>query len=193
MEFYSSMRGMSPEDIAKAVEKEFEGLHYINEKLIRKVAKITDPEEDISNLSHLDISVDAKEHSIPRIGKLLPNLKSLRLNDSYMSGFRDLGTSLKYLRVLWAPRAGISDLDGISALPCLRELYISFNQVSDLTPLAMHERIQVLDLEGNCVEELDQLSQLGTCMELTSLSLSENPIAKIKDNRTKIFIDRSKI
>ena len=24
MEFYSSMRGMSPEDIAKAVEKEFE-------------------------------------------------------------------------------------------------------------------------------------------------------------------------
>ena len=67
MEFYSSMRGMSPEDIAKAVEKEFEGLHYINEKLIRKVAKITDPEEDISNLSHLDISVDAKEHSIPRI------------------------------------------------------------------------------------------------------------------------------
>ena len=86
------MRGMSPEDIAKAVEKEFEGLHYINEKLIRKLAKITDPEEDISNLSHLDISVDAKEHSIPRIGKLsCLTQKSLKLNNSYMSGFRDLG------------------------------------------------------------------------------------------------------
>ena len=187
MEFYSSMRGMSPEDIAKAVEKEFEGLHYITEKLIRKLAKITDPEEDIANLSHLDISVDGKEHSIPRIGKLLPNLKSLKLNNSYMSGFRDLGTSLTYLRVLWAPRAGISDLDGISALPSLRELYISFNNVSDLTPLAMHERIQVLDLEGNCVEELDQLAQLGTCMELTSLSLSENPIAKIKEYRRVVL------
>ena len=51
----------------------------------------------------------------------------------------------------------------------------------------MHERIQVLDLEGNCVEELDQLSQLGTCMELTSLSLSENPIAKIKEYRRVVL------
>lgn len=187
MDFYKSTRGMSPDAVAKAVEEEFEGLHYINEKLLRKLTNTTDPEKDISNVTHLDITVDAKEHSIPRIGKILPNLKSLKLVDSYVSGFRDLGTSLRFLRVLWAPRAGISDLDGISALPSLRELYICFNNVSDLTPLAMHERIQVLDMEGNCVDDLDQLGQLGTCMELTTLSLSENPIAKVKEYRRVVL------
>ena len=48
MEFYSSMRGMSPEDIAKKWKSS--KACTINEKLIRKLAKITDP-EDILNLS----------------------------------------------------------------------------------------------------------------------------------------------
>ena len=63
MEFYKSTRGMSPDAVAKAVEEEFEGLHYINEKLLRKLTNTTDPEKDISNVTHLDITVDAKEHN----------------------------------------------------------------------------------------------------------------------------------
>ena len=61
------------------MEEEFEGLHYINEKLLRKLTNTTDPEKDISNVTHLDITVDAKEHSIPRIGKILPNLKKFEI------------------------------------------------------------------------------------------------------------------
>ena len=49
MDFYKSTRGMSPDAVAKAVEEEFEGLHYINEKLLRNLTNTTDPEKDISN------------------------------------------------------------------------------------------------------------------------------------------------
>jgi Leucine-rich repeat (LRR) protein len=44
-------------------------------------------------------------------------------------------------------------LSGINAFPQLKELYVSFNSISDLSPLYFHECIEVLDLEGNEVEE----------------------------------------
>ena len=55
----------------------------------------------------------------------------------------DLGTSLRHLRVLRAARCGLTELDGIGALPLLEELYLAFNDIWDLSSLAMHENIQV--------------------------------------------------
>ena len=34
-------------------------------------------------------------------------------------------------------------MDGIHALPLLEELYLAFNDIWDLTSIAMHERIEV--------------------------------------------------
>jgi hypothetical protein len=186
MEFFNSTRGMSPDAIAKAVEREFADLHYISDTRLARLCHT-----DVDGLEHvqkLEITLDAAKHSVSRIGKFLPRLQSLRFgNNSFLSGFRDLGTSLRCLRILWAPRAGIADVDGISALPELRELYIPFNNVSDLTPLSMHENIQVLDLEGNALDEVEQLVQLGTCTALATLSLADNPVAQIDSYRRVVL------
>lgn len=62
--------------------------------------------------------------------------------------YRDLGSALHKLEVLWMPRCSLEELDGISAMLQLRELYLAYNELSDLSPLSMLEELEILDLEG---------------------------------------------
>ncbi|XP_024902060.1 leucine-rich repeat-containing protein 56 isoform X4 [Pteropus alecto] len=43
--------------------------------------------------------------------------------------------------------------------PVPQELYVSYNSISDLSPLCLLEQLEVLDLEGNSVEDLGQAPQ----------------------------------
>ena len=65
-----------------------------------------------------------------------------------MCTYRDLGSSLNNLGVLWMARCGVQELDGISAMGALREVYLSYNEIDDLSPLSLLEELEVLDLEG---------------------------------------------
>ena len=82
------------------------------------------------------------------------------------------------LQVLWLSRAGVTELWGISAMPLLEELYVSFNEISDLSSLNYHEGLQVIDLEGNNVAAWEEVEVLETLPELRELSLAGNPIQK---------------
>ena len=55
--------------------------------------------------------------------------------------------------------------------------------VADATALVGHEKLEVLDLEANRVSDLDELSSLGTCCALWSLTLAGNPVARRADYR----------
>ena len=122
-------------------------------------------------------SIVAHKTPIDHIGELLPNLLKLRLVQSTVPSFRDMGTKLRNLRVLWMSRCGVNDLSGISGLPKLEELYLSFNDVRYLEDLSMHDNIQVLDLEANQVQDFDQLDHLGSCQKLNCLTLSGCPLS----------------
>lgn len=74
----------------------------------------------------------------------MPLLSELRLErGSTLASFRDLGSSLSNLRVLWLSACGIRHLDGVGALSSLEELYLAFNDVEDLTSIALHDRLEV--------------------------------------------------
>lgn len=45
-------------------------------------------------------------------------------------------------------RCNLDDLDGICAMNNLKELYLSYNEIHDLSPLSMMESLEILDLEG---------------------------------------------
>lgn len=45
-------------------------------------------------------------------------------------------------------------------MPNLIELNCSFNNISDVSPLAFHSKIQILDLEGNQLTDEYQLDHL---------------------------------
>merc|ERR1712166_1252357 len=68
---------LSPDQVAKAVEKEFEDLDYISE---RKLKKLTN-EDNLENVKRLELSIDTREHSLSRLGHLTPNLFEFKLYD----------------------------------------------------------------------------------------------------------------
>ncbi|XP_060932500.1 leucine-rich repeat-containing protein 56 [Limanda limanda] len=131
---------------------------------------------DLSFVTSLEICVDTQETSLGNFGALLPKLVQLKMNNSAIMSVRDLGTTLSHLQVLWMSRCCLQDLDGISSFSCLEELYVAYNSVSDLSQLGMLENLQLLDLEGNDVDDLVQVQYLGLCGKLQKLTLEGNPV-----------------
>ncbi len=100
-------------------------------------------EDDLAAVTFLELSVNTADQSVAQVGELCPNLMQLKLNNSFLQSIRDLGTAVRNLQVLWLSRCGVSDLDGISVLDGLTELYLSFNTVEDITPLSLHDHLEV--------------------------------------------------
>jgi len=128
------------------------------------------------NSPQLELTFDASESDISELCDNLSSCQTLKLSSSYLSSFRDLGTQLQQLQVLSVIRAGLVDCDGIVALPQLRELYASFNSISDISGIALLDHLEVLDLEGNCLS-LSAVPALGSVRSLRQLTLQSNPAA----------------
>jgi Leucine-rich repeat (LRR) protein len=106
----------------------------------------------------------------------LSSLEYLKLNDSIISTFRDIGTSFKNVRVLHIGRCELKEVQGIQAFEQLEELYISYNEIDELFDIGFLEHLSVLDFEGNNVKDMDQLFYLKRCRKLTHLNLKYNPV-----------------
>jgi len=145
---------------------------------------------DLTTVRSLEIQVDTVQENqqVEALGDLLPNLDQLRLSQSAILTMRDLGTGLTNLRVLYLSRCSLQDLGGVTALPVLEELYVSFNDICDLSPLCTHESLQVLDLEGNLVEDCSDVEEaLQTVSTLRELTLVDNPVMKGDEVRAKLL------
>lgn len=64
----------------------------------------------------------------------------------------------------------------ILLFPSAEELYIAYNKISDLCPLSFLDHLEVLDLEGNNIEDINQMQYLGLCCKLSSLTVQGNLI-----------------
>ncbi|KAL3313925.1 Leucine-rich repeat-containing protein 56, partial [Cichlidogyrus casuarinus] len=84
-------------------------------------------------------------------GEHLPNLKELKLSNSIIPKMRDLGTSLTNITILWMPHCCLHCLYGIATMPNLKELYLAFNELDDVSTLGMLENLETLDLEGKMI------------------------------------------
>lgn len=57
-----------------------------------------------------------------------------------------------------------------------KELYVAYNSISDLSQLTWLDHLEVLDLEGNNIEDIDQMQYLGLCGKLSRLTVEGNLI-----------------
>ncbi|KAJ3325779.1 Leucine-rich repeat-containing protein 56 [Blyttiomyces sp. JEL0837] len=137
--------------------------------------------KDLGAVTHIELKVDTRITSLADLGRSLPALEQLKLNDSFIPSIRDLGVGFGNLRVLWMAKCHLAELDGISSLSALKELYLSYNEISDLSSLSMVDGLEVLDLEGNCVHDFSQLEYLSLCQSLTTLTLEGNPVTESLD------------
>jgi Leucine-rich repeat (LRR) protein len=77
------------------------------------------------------------------------------MNDSIIKCFRDIGTSFRFVRILYLARCELKEIQGILAFEQLEELYISYNCIEELFDIGFLEHLSVLDMEGNNVKALD--------------------------------------
>ena len=111
--------------------------------------------EELSNLTKIEMRVDTSCHNLQMIGEILCSLEYLKMNDSIIKCFRDIGSSFKHVRVLHLARCELREVQGIQAFEFLEELYLSYNDISELFDIGFLEHLSVLDLEGNNVKSLD--------------------------------------
>lgn len=132
--------------------------------------------DNLDDIYRLELKVDTKETSLGNFGSLLPNLTQLKLSNSNIPCIRDLGSSLRNVTVLWMSRCGLFELDGISSMLSLKELYLSYNEICDISALSMLDSLQILDLEGNNIDDTQQIHYLAMCSNLSSLTLEGNTV-----------------
>ena len=70
------------------------------------------------------------------------------LHVNHWTCFRDLGSSLNNVRVLWMAQCGLMDLESVSSMSGLRELYLAYNELTDISPCSMLDELRILDVEG---------------------------------------------
>ncbi|CAG2227253.1 Leucine-rich repeat-containing protein 56 [Mytilus edulis] len=145
----------------------------INRKLLDKSLTGIQNLEDVRSL---ELKVDTSDTSLGNFGSLLPCLTQLKLSNSCIPYIRDLGSSLRTIQILWMSRCGLLELDGISSMISLTEVYLSYNEISDISPISMLDNLQILDLEGNNVRRYIPSTVLGMCTQLNRLTLESNPV-----------------
>lgn len=118
---------------------------------------------ELAMLPKLELRVDTQCHSLQVTGEILASLEYLKLNDSIIRSFWDIGTSFKNVRILHLARCELKELQGIQAFPQLEELYVGFNDIEELFDVGFCEHLQVLDFEGNNVGSVEQLYYLKRC------------------------------
>ena len=69
--------------------------------------------EDLAKLTKIEMKVDTSYHNLQMTGEILCSLEYLKLNDSIIRCFRDIGTSFQFVRVLHLARCDLKEVQGI--------------------------------------------------------------------------------
>ena len=74
------------------------------------------------------------------------------------------------------------------AINSLNVTIIERATIDTLLPAADMEKLEVLDLEGNKVDDLGALVYLGWCPQLAILNLADNPVAQEPDYSAQVLL-----
>lgn len=128
---------MQFEDFGKALddmlEKDdglIEDAEDLNQKFLAQQLGVDAVE--IALLQKLELRVDTSCHNLQVMGETLQSMLHLRLNDSIIKSFRDLGTGFKDLQILDVSRCELKEIYGLTAFPSLQEFYASYNEIDEL-------------------------------------------------------------
>ncbi|XP_053599559.1 uncharacterized protein LOC128669101 [Plodia interpunctella] len=143
-------------------------------------------DEEVLRMKEAKLRVVAERVGLRRLHVLTPRLRKLVLDGSAIASLRDLGIGLVKLKILSVNRCGLTTLDGVWGLGALRELYASGNKIQELQPLAALQKLQILNLADNPIQETSRLWTLGICSSLRRLTLSGTAAAESPNYRTRV-------
>lgn len=129
----------------------------------------------LTELRSLDLTGCRFAASELEVLKKLPNLQKLVLSNCGLSTIADLQevTTLTYLDI---SNNTIRNLEPLTGMGHLQELYMKLNAVTSLDALASLYDLEKLDVSFNSVSSL---VPLGSCSKLTWLDVSNNTISSV--------------
>lgn len=149
----------------------------LNEKFLASALGGIDIDE-LALLPKLELRVDTTCHSLQVTGEILSGLEYLKLNDSIIRSFRDLGNSFINVRVLHIARCELKEARGLNAFEQLEELYIAYNEIDELFDISFATHLQILDFEGNNVNDVHELWYLKRMPKLVDANFAGNPVSE---------------
>ncbi|XP_074309522.1 tubulin-folding cofactor E [Silene latifolia] len=148
-----------------------------------------------------------------QISKVAPNLKELDLTGNLLSDWKDIADIcqelpfltalnltnnslavhvtclpvLSNIRVLVLNSTGVkwTQIEELKQfLPCLDELHLMGNEISEITPTSSRfvqgfDSLRVLNLEDNCISEWDEIVKLSELTKLEQLHLNKNNLSQV--------------
>ena len=174
------------------------------------------PNLQIANVSHNRITdlpfnaaatptlrdLDVSENSLTHVEGLdgIATLRTLNIsNNVVVSSLLGLGT-LSSLEKINAANCDLQDLIGLSGLSrSFISLNVASNKISSLTGLTADgagsnlSGLTNINLSNNTIENLDELTALGSLSGLIAIDLSGNPCADVDEFRTEVILRLPKI
>jgi len=83
----------------------------LNEKFLAQQLNVKDP-NDLALFEKIELRVDTRFHNLQLTGEILQSIEYLKLTDSIIQTFRDIGTSFRNVRVLHLARCELKELQG---------------------------------------------------------------------------------
>lgn len=88
--------------------EEVEDVVDLNQKFLAQSLNVE--EDQLATLPKIELRVDTRCHNLQVTGEILTSLEFLKLNDSIIGSFRDIGTSFKSVRVLNIARCNLKEV-----------------------------------------------------------------------------------
>jgi Leucine-rich repeat (LRR) protein len=145
--------------------------------------------KNFRKMKSLQAVADTSFGSLSFLSDLFAGLQILRLNESILPSIRDIGTELSSLRILSLENCYLTSLDGINAVsPKIQELYVGFNQITDISELVGLTKLKILNIESNNLESIEDIQLLACCPSFRRLYLRGNGVENTDDYRNAVKV-----
>ena len=139
------------------------------------------PEENLYNLKKLSIIITNDYGLLNQFGNFLPQLKLLKLNNSNILNFNDIGTNFNNIICLQMKNCHLKNINGIICMQNLQIFDIENNEVSDLLDIDMCSKLRKIVLKKNNISDSDNLTFLSSITKLEYIDIRDNPICNDTD------------
>ena len=147
------------------------------------------PEENLNSLKKLSIIITNDYGLLNQFGTFLPELKLLKLNNSNILSFNDIGTNFNNIQCLQMKNCHLKNINGIICMQNLEILDIEDNEVSDLLDIDMCSKLTKIVLKKNKISDGDNLTFLSSISNLEYVDIRNNPICEDNNNIENTLID----
>ncbi|KAK6965302.1 leucine-rich repeat-containing protein 23-like isoform X2 [Biomphalaria glabrata] len=198
-------------DISKNMLKDISALNYLTQLLTLKAeenlltsAKLDEmPYLQVANFSHNKITtteginhpmlehINLNHNNIQEVTGLeagkLSRLHTLELRNNKLKSLE--GINLPNLKNLFVASNLLKKIEGMSRLPGLNTIHLRENQIESLEGFSeLQMNLQYINLRGNAIPNVREVTKLKVLPMLRAVVLSENPCAEEDDYRLETLI-----